>query len=196
MKIAICTPTYGSVRTDFYYSAMSLLGYTLQTMQPPGAIQIATLVADSCDVAFNRNELAKTALELGADWILWADSDHRFPRDALLRLMKHNVDIVGVNQPRRGFPIRPTTEKDGKLLLSTAQLAKSEPLQKVDHTGFGFCLIRRAVFDALAQPYFEGAHEDVSFSKRVRDKGFDVWVDHALSMDVGHVGEHVFTFPR
>jgi hypothetical protein len=29
------------------------------------------------------------------DWLLWLDADMDFPADALIRLLRHNVDIVG-----------------------------------------------------------------------------------------------------
>jgi hypothetical protein len=44
----------------------------------------------------------------------------RFPKDALIRLLKHNKDIIGVNATTRSEPVKPTAKRlhigeDGKV---------------------------------------------------------------------------------
>jgi len=55
-----------------------------------------------------RESLAKEALADGAEYILWVDSDMRFPKNTLERLLAHGKKIVGVNAVTRRKPVLPT----------------------------------------------------------------------------------------
>jgi hypothetical protein len=61
--------------------------------------------------------------------------------------------------------------------------------------GFGLLLTRTSVFDGeYDMPLF--AHhdehgyctEDVTFCRKVRARGHEIWVDHDLSREVRHIG--------
>ena len=55
-----------------------------------------------------RMTLVKEAFQSGSTHILWIDSDMRFPKDALIRLLDRDLPIVGANYPMRRTPIIPT----------------------------------------------------------------------------------------
>jgi hypothetical protein len=95
-------------------------------------------------VQVGRIKLAELALDWGADYILWADSDHRFPRKALLRLMAHNLDVVGVNYPRVSPPHEFTAAG-----LDGTHLQPGSGLESVMSMGLGLCLVKAAVFQNL-----------------------------------------------
>ena len=59
------------------------------------------------DTAEARNSMTKTALDNGADYLLWVDADMIFPPDALVRLLNRNVDIAGTEYRRRAPPYAP-----------------------------------------------------------------------------------------
>src|SRR5207249_1876609 len=58
-----------------------------------------------------RSIMAAKALEADWDYILFIDGDMKFPADALDRLLKHNVDVVGALCTMRQPPFLPTMAK-------------------------------------------------------------------------------------
>jgi hypothetical protein len=158
--------------------------------------------------------LVEEALLWGANFLLWIDADQSFPDSALLRLLTLNLPVVGVNYPRRVEPHFPTaTGLDGKLIYTTEEMARSGAVDQVHSLGFGFCLISRTVFGDLDQharstgqesmwPLFaiemlgNGTRivgEDVYFFRKLQAANVPVYLDHALSWEVGHVHQRVLT---
>jgi hypothetical protein len=152
--------------------------------------------------------LVQEALGWGANFMLWADADHKFPEAALLRLLSLNLPVVGVNYPRRVHPHRPTASGDGnELVWTTEELARDGAVARVHSLGFGFCLIDMTIFETLQRhadeagrgsiwPLFavemigDGTQiigEDIFFFRRLAEAGVPVYLDHALSWSVGHV---------
>lgn len=224
LKIAICVPVYGNPEALFLQSLTAMIAcfYEAELLAPDGAPydkRVDTHVVSSSMLTEGRHRLAAEAVNAGADYLLWADADHVFPPEALCRLWAHGKDIVGVNYPRRSKPTAPTAAcgemADGarRLLYTTAEKAEAGVLEAVDHLGFGLCLMRTSVFDALqAQAEAEGRTsfmplflfeptpdhrtmigEDVYFFEKCRRAGIDIWCDHALSWRVGHVAKQILT---
>lgn len=169
-----------------------------------------------------RHRLVGEALAWGATHLLWLDADHVFPADVIPRLLSHNLDVVGANYARRANPTAPTAcrilpSDDGEdlknLVYSTRELADAGAIEEVSHLGFGVCLMNMTVLDRLQvhadergdgnfMPLFEmkatqGKHgmigEDVFFFAKCREAGARIFVDHALSWEVGHIGEQILT---
>lgn len=218
MKIAICTPYHGDVAADFAYSLGRMLLATVQTqIEFNGQIvhpQIELFFRTSSILPQLRNMLVQEALSWGANYLLFADSDHSFPEDALMRLLAPNLPVVGVNYPRRVAPHRPTaTGLDGELVWTTEDDARSGLIVQVRSLGFGLCLIDRTVFETLYQhalatgadsiwPLFAmemkgdgtgAVGEDVYFFRKLHAAGVPVYLDHSLSWAVGHVHQRVLT---
>lgn len=149
-------------------------------------------------VAAVRNRLAAMALDLAPDFLLWADSDHRFPPDALERLLAHKKPVVGVNQLRRQPPHEPTAVRlvngKGERVVTTREKAERGELEEVLWPGLGLCLVSAEATRAVAPPIFAGEHEDASFFTRLREVGFPAYADHALSMEVTHITETELSF--
>ena len=96
MKLAICVPCRDQVMAGFCFDLAKMVGYhsrntddEIQIYQMPGTL-----------IFHQREKLAKTALDAGAEAILWIDSDMRFPSDTLERLLSHNLEICGFQQTR------------------------------------------------------------------------------------------------
>jgi len=224
LKIAVCIPVYGNPEALFLQSLAAMIAcfYEAELCAPDGTPyekRVDTHVVSSSMLTEGRHRLAAEAVNAGADYLLWADADHVFPPEALCRLWAHGKDIVGVNYPRRSKPTAPTAARgetaDGakQLLYTTAEKAEAGALEAVDHLGFGLCLMRTSVFDALQlQAETEGRSsfmplflfeptpdhrtmigEDVYFFEKCRKAGIDVWCDHALSWQVGHVAKQILT---
>jgi ABC-type polar amino acid transport system ATPase subunit len=60
-----------------------------------------TLIADQ------REKLAMMALKHKADYMLFLDSDMRFPKNIANRLITHDKDIVACNYSTRRLPAKP-----------------------------------------------------------------------------------------
>jgi hypothetical protein len=169
----------------------------------------------------SRHRLVAEALTWGATHMLWLDADHVFPKDTIPRLLMHNKDVVGANYARRNAPTAPTavktvTSDEGQdnrnLLYTTLEKAEAGELEECDHLGFGVCMVNMRVFDKLQieadkgdgniLPLFEfKVHadkiglvgEDVFFFNKVRQAGGEVYCDHGLSWEVGHIHEQILT---
>lgn len=200
MKIAICVPHYGDTKADFTYCLVEMTIATLEagikSNGAPARPQIKPFLYSTSILPLGRIKLAELALEWGADYILWADCDHRFPRIALLRLLSHNVDVVGVNYPRTTPPHEFTAAGlDGKHLLP------GRGLESVMAMGMGLCLVKASVFKELPRPWFQitikengdAIGEDFHFFRLLRQAGFQIYVDHGLSAEIGHVGRRTYT---
>lgn len=151
----------------------------------------------------SRQELVEQAIDIGASHILFVDADQSFPPDTLRRLLAHKVPVVGCNIPIKVFPSTPTARAKtdsprGELVFSEGK----EGLERVWRLGTGVMLIDLRVFKHLPKPWFaltwkddsgnfEG--EDWYLCKILEEAGYFVYVDHTLSMEVGHWGEMNYT---
>lgn len=227
MKIALCIPCYGDPKGKFVQSILDMVVFTKDAKLTDGKgepldVEIATFIVSSSILTESRHRLVAEAVLWEADYMLWMDADHTFPKDALCRLWARNVPVVGVNYARRCFPTAPTAakiitddaEQDHKnLVYTTVEKAEANELEEVSHLGFGLCLVNMRVYDGLQVhaesqgldsflPLFQfvtspsGAGvigEDVYYFNKVRDAGFAVYCDHGLSWEIGHIGDQLFT---
>lgn len=199
MKVAICTPSRDMVHSGF---AFDLANLTAHFTAKGGSINvlnsIGTLIADQ------RVDLAAMALEQGADWILWLDTDMRFPKDALDRLLAHNEAIVGCNYSTRMLPPEPTATnyKNGEWEKVYTR-PESTGLEPVSFLGMGCILTRADVFKKIEHPCFHLGFstknnkfigEDVYFCMKAGDAGFKVMLDHDLSKEIRHIGSLEFRY--
>ena len=198
MKVAVCVPHYGDVKGGFARSLFGLSANIVLNVTKDSQL----FSARGTLFPHIRNDLAAAALEWSADWLLWIDADQIFPADTLTRLLRHHQMIVACNIPvRRQTVPSPNAYKDDKLVYTTRDKAGKLDLEPVDGVGLGVCLIGRDVFEALRQPYFRLNYnaagdfetEDYAFCRAAREAGFQPYVDHALSWEIGHVDERVLT---
>ena len=196
MKIAVCIPVHGDTKARFTLSAMGLTARTMAAISP----EMQFFLSTGSTLPELRNQLAKEALSTGADWLLWLDADHTFPDDALLRLLRHDLAVVGANYARRNPQDAPVAVRHERLVHTTAEKAKAKQLVEVDSIGLGLCLMRADIFVGLEQPFFAFeakpgqpgfVGEDFVFFRKLRERGIKIHVDHDLSWEVGHVSETV-----
>lgn len=227
IRLAIGIPTYNDPKSKFMFSAMQALNHlhTAKIVDAEGnpvPIEVEIIMVSGSALTESRTRILGEALAWGATHLLWLDADHVFPPNAFLRLLSHNLDVVGCNYPRRNTPTAPTAAKTitddpqqdiRNLVYTTAEKAQAGELEEVDHIGFGLCLMNMAVVDMLQAradelgqasflPLFEFSSrpngggligEDAFFFAKVRDAGGKVWVDHALSWETGHIHELILT---
>lgn len=202
LVVAVNIPSHDMIHAGTAGDLARMMAYTAAHYVPEGGIKAllvnqvtGTLISDA------RNELARGALAQDVDYMLWVDSDMRFPRDALVRLLVHGKAMVGVNYSNRDIKapnysaiktIR--TVDDGGARLETTE--DSTGLEQVEGIGFGLVLTHAGIFERLGVgPWFRfdwddeidrQVGEDIWFSKMVGELGIDIWVDHDLSKEVRH----------
>lgn len=201
MIVTPCIPARGDTKTEFTASALALVNETRGQRPDIGLPPLVEYGHQRIEDA--RERLVERALAAKADWLLWLDDDHTFPPDALLRLLAHEKPIVGANYPRRSrHRIESTAHRIEARITqppkSVPLTPKPEGLEPVAFMGFGLLLTKAEIFAKLRRPWFKwGPHgEDGYFCEQAIKAGYQPHVDHALSMEVGHIAETVLTFPR
>lgn len=202
MRLAICLPCRDQVCTGFAYDLARLSAYFGATRVPKGDklhlfTSAGTLIADQ------RINLAREALNVGADYVLYIDSDMRFPKDGIDRLLAHNKPIVAANYSTRRMPPKPVAFADNLCRKTVYTTEASTGLEKVYAVGMGFMLVDTKVFKAMPQPWFQIGYstkngdfygEDIFFAHEAAKRGFDTYIDHDLSKEVSHIGTFEFTY--
>jgi hypothetical protein len=197
--IAVCTPARDMVHTMYSYDLVNMVAY--HTINTNDAVSLK--ISQGTLIANQRAELSLDAMGEGCTHILFIDSDMRFPQDMIGRLVKHDLDIVATNCARRRMPTGPTAQlykENGERELVWT-MPESTGLQEVGSVGMGVMLIKREVFEALAEPWFETPWrvdkrgyigEDVFFCQKAAAAGFKIWIDHDVSKEIGHIGTFEF----
>lgn len=159
MKVALCIPAYGMVHAKWTQSLLDMMNYTLAHAQlerdgEPVTVEFSTFIVSSSNLCESRHRLCAEAAMWEADYLLWLDADHVFPKDALCRLWARDVDIVGANYARRCIPTAPTAaklvtgdrDKDHRnLVYTTKEKAEANEIEEVSHLGFGLVLMNRDI---------------------------------------------------
>jgi hypothetical protein len=192
MKVAIGFPSRDMVHAAWTLDLVQLVGRSMAD-----GIKLGAFNAEGTLICDQRVMLAQRAIESNADAILWLDTDMRFPKDALIRLLAHDKPIVAANYVTRSVPPSPTARnyRDGQW-WKVPTYRDSTGLEEVWAAGMGVMLVRTEVFKELNQPWFHIGYakdgqivgEDVHFCVHAKDKGFQTWIDHDLSKEVRHLG--------
>lgn len=180
--IVAATPTRESVTATFTGDLVKLCRRhpDLKWMAPIG-IYIANL----------RNQSVTLAQAAGASHLLFLDSDMRFPKGSLDKLLAVDADIAAANYVMRTMPELWVARKDGANVSSVGRTG----VERVDSVGCGVMLVKMEVFAYLPQPWFstpwngsDHIGEDVFFCQKARSVRFSVCIDHDLSQAVRHTG--------
>lgn len=198
MKTLIAVPCMNQVAAEFAQSIACLN----KVGDCACAFQIGSLVYES------RNSLAKKAIEIEADYVLWLDSDMKFAPDIMQRLMgditEKGCDLVSGLYFRRVFPYTPVLfeelgdpEKDSNVHFKDYDEYPENSLFPIAGAGFG-CLLHKAdiLLDSFAKygtcfDPMDGYGEDLSFCIRAKNLGYNLFCDSTVKC--GHVGSLTIT---
>lgn len=206
-KIFFATPAFdGRVHVQY---AIALAETSILLASHSIGIQLNINCSGSLLVA-ERNRLNKAFLASDCTHLLCIDSDLGWPPQAVKAMIDHDVDFVAGLYPARGettFLFRPVLNED------TSLVKNEKNLLKMNYIPAGFMLIKRHVIERMnshfAHLYFEPKNdklkhengyclfntevidgefwgEDYVFCRRVREAGFDIWVDPLIEFD--HAG--------
>lgn len=210
-RIAIGVPSHDHCPSTFAFDLARMIGYSVSTIGDK--FDFGLYHVQGTYVHKARQQLITDALEDGAHYLLWIDSDMRFPKDALIKLLARDVPAVGINYCTRGIPpkfvaIKKMTQfsEDGKLIPGVGCMTHEDStgLEEVDALGFGFFLMKMVVLRDFPedQPwfFFEWSDktgklhvgEDVWFCRMLREKGWKIYIDHDLSKECAHTGSFEF----
>lgn len=201
-KILIAIPCMDMVACGFAQS--------LATLDKVGQCSVSFMVGSL--IYTSRNNLAKQAIEMEADYILWFDSDMVFGTDTLTRLMQTmdegNYDILTGVYHNRVAPYRPVifetlqlvTNDDGSIKDCEHKQwdrALPEEIFEVEGCGFGCVLMKTDVLFNMpedAGTWFApigNIGEDCAFCIRAREAGYKIMCDPYVKC--GHVGHQMVT---
>jgi hypothetical protein len=188
--VSVCMPAMDMLHTTFFTDFIQLMWHSKDYCAAFHPIVVRDTILQR-----SRSILAAQALKHAATThVLFIDTDMRFPPDALQRLLAADKDIIGGNYRHRSEDVNSVARGlDDQKVLSAGKIG----LEEVLHTGTGFMLVKRKVFEGMEKPWFETTYrhthddwmgEDVYFCVMARQSGFKVFVDHDLSQDIGHTG--------
>ena len=170
----------------------------------PRLEKVVLEVASQANIVVDRNRHLLEAQKLGCTHFLSLDDDMKFPPIFLQRMIDHQKPVVTVNYRKK-------TDEAVKCVCTT--LDGREPissegktgLERVGGMGMGLTLIDlRGSFKRLTPPYFavvwnphkqEYVIEDGVFSGLLREHNVEIWCDHDLTYEVGHIGDKEYRLP-
>lgn len=194
-QVAIATVSCRDPKWPYVYDMLCMFGQFAGT-GGAGIKRIGFQLCLGSQVHYGRRDAVNTALKDGTTHILWIDDDMTFPSDTLARLLKHDLDFVAANCTSRQEPVWTTAIKDNQRITSIGQTG----LMEVDQVGFGVVLTKVDMFRKIPEPWFTTPHdpkggkvgEDIFFCVQARKQGYKLFIDHDLSVQIGHVGMKIY----
>jgi len=204
LNILIAVPSGTHWLAEFGTSLVSLVG-ALAMNQVRGysvtQFQVSNIKGSILPNA--RLRALKTAKKINATHLLFIDSDHTFPADMVHRLLAHEKDVVAANCVTKTIPAMTTARQEG--LDSQGEPVFSDTavgIEKVWRVGTGVMLLSRKAYmqiphDAFGMQYKEETDsyqgEDWALCEALTKAGVPIYIDHAVSREVGHIGLLTYT---
>ena len=195
-KLAVCIPCRDTLHSAHAMSLVELVKFN--TMND---IDTHVFMDASTVLLTQRERLASLALEFGAEYMLWLDSDIVFPATTAVRLLSHNEDVVAANYIRRQLPAKGVAyEKIGNW-HNPLGFEVQDKLVPVEGVGMGCMLMKTDIFLELSKPWFEFEWtpssndflgEDMILCRKISATGRQIKIDTALSRELRHLGTWAF----
>ena len=146
MSILIAMPCYGGMVSDKTAKGLFNLGKNLRSA---GVDHGLLTMANESLVTKARSRMANFFMNnTEYERILFIDADIGFQPENVFNLLRHDKDIVCGAYPMKSIPLRYNYN------LSEPRQEEGE-LVRIENVGFGFCLIKRKVFESIQQRYGE-----------------------------------------
>lgn len=204
----ISTPAYSGQVHVPYAIALSETVVLLAQNQIDVVMHITT--SGSLLVA-ERNRILQTFMDSDCTHLLCIDGDLGWPAQAVIALLKHDLEFVAGVYPSRGektFTFRPKLNPDSSIVKNEKNLLGMEYIPA------GFMVITRSVLEKMRAKFpelyyepkadqmkfakawmFFGTEiwdgefwgEDYVFCRKAREAGVDIWVDPLIEFD--HAGQ-------
>lgn len=197
-------PSGGLWYADFAVRLIDLVAnFTKKQVEGYTSQELRVVNVKSSILPKNRLELVRAAQAAKATHILFLDTDHTFPATLVHRLASHHKMVVAANCVTKTIPAQPTARRKAEDLQGEVVYTDMDSLglEKVWRVGTGVMLIDMRVFDKIGNSVWEMKYlphadtyqgEDWTFCEACEKAGIEIFVDHHLSWDVGHVGNYEF----
>lgn len=204
LKIMVATPHTNDMEANYTHSIALLF--------PAMPAHYNYQVFENALLSEGRSDMVKLAVEWDADFLLFLDSDQKFPADLLKRLISLKRDVATGVYYKRKSPFHPLVYE----FMPNGQVRNLTTLPdkpfRVDACGAGCLLISKKVIKSFTkdvklgdglfedrffgQPFHhitflnektgepEQLSEDVSFCHRLQFLGFEIWADPTIR--IGH----------
>lgn len=194
MRLVIGGPTLATVPASFALDLAQLYART-RDVGPWTSVTMGFI--QSTYVHVGREAVLAGAIERQATHVLWLDTDMAFPPDTAIRLAQWNQPIVACNCVMKTAQSVFTAMRGGQRVETRPE---SSGLESVDTVGPAVMLMRTDAIAGLCRPWFEHGRnadggdigEDVMFCRKLKDIGRDIYIDHDLSKEIGHIGQHTY----
>jgi len=195
-KLAVLVPCRDMLHAGFSKCLVELV--KLNTMN---GIDTHVVYDASTVLLTQRARLAAEAQTIGAEYMLWLDSDMVFPPTTALRLLAHNEPVVACNYIRRQLPAKGVAYESIGDWENPLPFEPQDELVPVEGIGMGCMLVKTSILQEIPKPWFEfhwteesNDHlgEDMDFCMKMADAGYTVKVDTTLSMEMRHLGTWAF----
>jgi hypothetical protein len=187
------------VPAAFAVDLAQLYAYTRE--RGPWGSDVTVGFVASTYIHVGREWFLEAAIKQGATHVLWLDTDMSLPRETAVLLAMHDQPIVACNYLVRQASGLFTAYRDGQRVATTET---STGLQAVEYVGMGAMLMRTDVVSGLVRPWFRhglndlggDVGEDVMFCRGLGAAGHTIYIDHDLSKQIGHIGQHTYQLPK
>lgn len=195
-KLAVLIPT-----RDTLHSAHALSLAEMVKFNTMNDIDTHVFMDASTILLTQRERLATQAVELGADYMLWIDSDMVFPATTAARLLAHKEPVVAANYVRRQRPAKGVAYETIGDWENPLPFEVYDDLVEVEGIGMGCILIKTSIFEEMSKPWFDFQWspesndflgEDMYLCQKIAAAGYSIKVDTAISQEMRHLGTYGF----
>jgi len=180
-RIFLGTPCYGgNVKQEFMTSITDLMMHlSARFYQDDGSVAMQPLVAEMAflenesHIDRARNKIANKFLRSDCDWLLFIDSDIVFGAGDVMRLWLHGMN--GARIVCGAYAMKGIVPQFAVAAVAGAK-ADEHGLIEVVHSGTGFMLIHRSVFEKLAEA---GLAEEYNLGSNDPDRALGIKTNRA-----------------
>ncbi len=182
----------GSMPTYFIKSLFEIFEFTRAS-----GIQAEIRTFDSVEVQIMRNKCCNHAVDEEFDYVFMLDTDMKYPRDSVVRLIKHDKDFVVGSATQRIYPFFPTQykkfsqdtfkNKENRVFITK----EDKELIEIGSSGVVGALIKVSCLKKLKMPYFKIEYfddldftgSDVYFCKQLAENKIKLFLDPTINYE-------------
>lgn len=180
--VVIATPMYGGMCTGHYTQSLLMTG---SAFTQAGIQMSAMMMFNESLIQRARNGLVKNFLRTDGDYMMFIDADIGWNPHDILPMIEADKDIICGIYPKKeinwhgvkaaveaGVPVEQLKHHSGALVVNlvdysgTVTVPRNEPLE-IWNGGTGFMLIKRSVFEGLADKVATYTNDVVDLNKTV-----------------------------
>jgi len=195
-KLAVLLPV-----RDTMHSATAMCLLEMVKLNTMNNLDTHVVMDASTVLLTQRERLALEAQKIGAEYMLWIDSDMVFPATTALRLLGHEEPVVCANYVRRQMPPKGVAYEKIFEWQNPLSFDVKDELVPIEGIGMGCFMMKTSILDEISRPWFEFAWtpasddwlgEDMTLCQKIINAGHSIKVDTVLSNELRHLGTWAF----